>query len=138
MKSMLIDGLNSKKSVAKMANLLRKNGWIANHDGNVSLRLSCGSRFIATPTAISKCVIMPYDLVTVNIEGKFLNGRKKYFPSGICILFVIKLKTMLGLCYMLIHYMQQLFLQLEKVLINLFYLKWLYLWVKMFHLYHNA
>ena len=28
-------------------------GWVANHDGNVSVRLT-GSRFLITPTAVSK------------------------------------------------------------------------------------
>ncbi len=78
---MLFEGPCAQKSVSEAANLLHKNAWVANHDGNVSLRLSGEGRFLATPTAISKRIIKPQDLVTVNLEGRVLSGRKRLFSE---------------------------------------------------------
>ena len=71
--------MTSQQSVAEVARHLHAAGWVANHDGNVSLRLSDKKRFVATPTAMSKRLIEGHDLVTVDIEGKVLSGRRKLF-----------------------------------------------------------
>ncbi len=68
-----------QQAVAEVARYLHAAGWVANHDGNVSLRLSDGKRFLATPTALSKRVVEGHDTVTVDIEGKVLSGRRKIF-----------------------------------------------------------
>lgn len=68
-----------QRDVAEAARQLHAMGWVANHDGNVSARLSDGKRFLATPTATSKRVVDAHDIITVDIEGKILSGRKKLF-----------------------------------------------------------
>lgn len=69
------------RAVASYAQLLHKSGYVANHDGNVSCRMPDGKRFLATPTAMSKRLIEAHDLVTVDIEGKILAGRRKIFSE---------------------------------------------------------
>jgi L-fuculose-phosphate aldolase len=55
-------------------------GWVANHDGNVSLRLT-GKRFLITPTAYSKLDVDEASLIVVDEAGKVLEGRKKPFSE---------------------------------------------------------
>jgi L-fuculose-phosphate aldolase len=68
-----------QRDVAEYARLLHGAGWVANHDGNVSARAADQRRFFATPTAISKRLIDAHDVITVDIEGKVLTGRRKLF-----------------------------------------------------------
>lgn len=68
-----------QRDVAETARHLHGAGWVANHDGNVSARLADGKRFLATPTATSKRLVEAHDVITVDIEGKILSGRKKLF-----------------------------------------------------------
>lgn len=58
------------------ARRLHAAGWVANHDGNASVRLP-GDRVLITPTAISKRDTEDAGLVTVSLEGKVLEGRRK-------------------------------------------------------------
>lgn len=67
------------REVAAFARALHQAGWVANHDGNVSARASDGQRFFATPTALSKRLVQPEDIIVVDIEGKVLSGRRKLF-----------------------------------------------------------
>lgn len=55
-------------------------GWVANHDGNVSLRLT-GKRLLITPTAYSKLDVDEASLIIVDESGKVLEGRKKPFSE---------------------------------------------------------
>jgi L-fuculose-phosphate aldolase len=71
--------LPAQRDVAAYARRLHEAGWIANHDGNASLRASDGRRFYATPTATSKRLVEPVDVITVDIDGKVLAGRQKLF-----------------------------------------------------------
>jgi len=57
---------------------LHENGWVANHDGNVSVRLK-GGRFLITCTAVSKRDIDDASLLVVDAQGKVLEGRRKPF-----------------------------------------------------------
>lgn len=68
-----------QRDVAACARHLHAAGWVANHDGNVSVRLADGKRFLATPTATSKRLVDAHDVITVDIEGKLLSGRRKLF-----------------------------------------------------------
>ena len=68
-----------QQAVAEIARQLHTAGWVVNHDGNVSVRLGDGKRFIATPTAVSKRLVQGQDLITVDIAGKVLSGRGKLF-----------------------------------------------------------
>lgn len=68
-----------QQDVASFARLLATRGWVANHDGNVSAKASDGHRFFATPTATSKRLVNGDDVITVDLAGKVLAGRKKLF-----------------------------------------------------------
>lgn len=65
--------------VAHYAKLLAERGMVANHDGNASARASDGQRFFATPTATAKRLVSADDVITVDLGGKVLAGRKKLF-----------------------------------------------------------
>jgi L-fuculose-phosphate aldolase len=65
-------------AVARYARELHARGWVANHDGNISLRDDDG-RFIATPTAYSKRLVEVDDLLVVDRSGKMLRGRRRLF-----------------------------------------------------------
>ena len=55
-------------------------GWVANHDGNVSVRLT-GERFLITCTAISKADVDDAALLVVDAKGKVLEGRRRAFSE---------------------------------------------------------
>jgi L-fuculose-phosphate aldolase len=55
-------------------------GWVANHDGNISVRLT-GDRLLITPTAYSKWDVDEASLIIVDLAGKVLEGRKKPFSE---------------------------------------------------------
>ena len=59
---------------------LHENGWVANHDGNVSVRLN-GGRLLITPTAVSKRDVDDAMLLIVDMDGKVLEGRRKPFSE---------------------------------------------------------
>lgn len=68
-----------QQDVAAGARHLHAAGWVANHDGNVSARAADHKRFFATPTAVSKRLVNAADIVTVDLSGQILAGRKKLF-----------------------------------------------------------
>jgi L-fuculose-phosphate aldolase len=59
---------------------LHQMGWVANHDGNASVRLK-GNRYLITPTAYSKLDVDDASLLVVDEAGKVLEGRKKPFSE---------------------------------------------------------
>jgi L-fuculose-phosphate aldolase len=66
--------------VVAVSRRLHENGWVANHDGNVSVRLH-GGRLLITPTAYSKRDVDDASLIIVDMDGKVLEGRKKPFSE---------------------------------------------------------
>ena len=67
-----------RADVVATSQRMHANGWVANHDGNVSVRLK-GERFLITCTAVSKRDIEDASLLVVDGQGKVLEGRKKPF-----------------------------------------------------------
>ena len=59
---------------------LHQNGWVANHDGNITLKLG-DDRFLATPTAVSKGAVTRDMLIAVNGRGEVVSGRYKGFSE---------------------------------------------------------
>ncbi len=59
---------------------LHQMGWVANHDGNISVRLR-GDRLLITPTGYSKLDVDDQSLIIVDLDGKVLEGRKKPFSE---------------------------------------------------------
>lgn len=70
-----------QQAVAQWSARLHAAGWVANHDGNISVRASDGERYFATPTALSKATVAPHDVITVDIDGKVLSGRRRLFSE---------------------------------------------------------
>lgn len=67
-----------KHDVARYARRLHANGWVANHDGNVSVRLG-RDRFLCTPTAVSKADVDESMLLIVDGGGHVIEGTRKPF-----------------------------------------------------------
>ena len=58
-----------KQSLADYSHALHRQGWVANHDGNITHRSSDGERFLATPTATSKARVTPDSVLLVDTAG---------------------------------------------------------------------
>lgn len=69
---------SARAELARVAQALHARGWVANHDGNVSLRQD-GGRFLATPTATSKADVTERTLIEVDAGGKVVGGPGKPF-----------------------------------------------------------
>lgn len=69
-----------RAEVVAVSRRLHENGWVANHDGNVSVRLN-GKRLLITPTAYSKRDVDDGSLIIVDLSGKLLEGKKKPFSE---------------------------------------------------------
>lgn len=57
---------------------MHQQGWVANHDGNVTAKLA-DNRFLATPTATSKIDVDDRALLEVDADGKKIAGTSKIF-----------------------------------------------------------
>ncbi len=71
---------SAARSLVALCQDLHRNGWVANHDGNVSVRLADGTA-LASPTAVSKRDVRPEMLVTVDGEGKVVGGSRRVFSE---------------------------------------------------------
>src|SRR3982074_543092 len=69
-----------RSSLVAVAHRLHQNGWVANHDGNVSVRLK-GERLLITCSGISKRDIEDSCLLIVSLEGQVLEGRGRPFSE---------------------------------------------------------
>ena len=70
----------ARRELVAISRELHAREWVANHDGNVSLRLG-GGRFLITPTALSKRVIDEADLLIVDHTGRVLQGGRRPFSE---------------------------------------------------------
>lgn len=75
--------------VAAYSRRLHEAGWVANHDGNVTVRLG-PDRYLATPTSISKKAVERDALIVVDDEGKVVSGAGKPFGELELHLFVYR------------------------------------------------
>lgn len=69
-----------RSQLVEVSRRLHQNGWVANHDGNLSVRLK-GERLLITCTAVSKRDVDDGCLLLVDMAGKVLEGRKKPFSE---------------------------------------------------------
>jgi L-fuculose-phosphate aldolase len=67
------------KAVVDISQKLWAKGWVANHDGNMSVRYE--DVLLATPTAVSKGDIVPEMILTLDMEGNKLQGIGKPFSE---------------------------------------------------------
>jgi L-fuculose-phosphate aldolase len=70
-----------RHQIAEVARHLHARGWVANHDGNVTVR--DGSRYIATPTATSKRLISDRELIEVDGKGQVVGNGKVFGEIGL-------------------------------------------------------
>ncbi|MBI2375001.1 MAG: class II aldolase/adducin family protein [Deltaproteobacteria bacterium] len=70
-----------RREVSAYSLLLHERGWVANHDGNVSIRAASG--FLVTPTAVSKRKCPPDSIVSCDGEGKAVGKAKP--PSEVAL-----------------------------------------------------
>ena len=75
--AMLVEG-RAKSEIALYSQRLWSKGFVANHDGNVSARVS-EDRVVCTPTATSKVDIDERSLVVTDASGAQISGSKKPF-----------------------------------------------------------
>lgn len=73
-------GRGLRKEVVDTSRLLFERGWVANHDGNITVRLT-DNCFLATPTATSKGDVSDSLLIEVDRQGKRLSGTARPFSE---------------------------------------------------------
>ena len=71
-----------RQSIVHYLQAMDSKGWVANHDGNVSVRLA-GDRFLCTPTAMAKADIKAEDLIIISNDGKVVRGQKRLFSEWV-------------------------------------------------------
>ena len=65
-----------RQDIVDIGKLIYQKGWVAANDGNISVRLD-DQRVLCTPTAISKGMMRPDDLIICDYEGNKLEGRRE-------------------------------------------------------------
>src|SRR5579884_3536044 len=68
-------GQDPRQDLVSVCHRIYDKGWVAMNDGNVSIRLDEG-RILCTPTAISKGMVEPDDLIICDMSGKKIEGRR--------------------------------------------------------------
>jgi len=71
-----------RAQLADVSRQLHQRGWVANHDGNVSVRGE-GGRFVATPTATSKRLVTERNLIEVDAKGVVVGAGKAFGEIGL-------------------------------------------------------
>lgn len=66
-------------AIVEICQKLDRKGWVANHDGNVTLRFE--GNLLATPTAVGKADIVAEMILDLDMEGKKLQGIGKPFSE---------------------------------------------------------
>jgi L-fuculose-phosphate aldolase len=69
-----------KAEIAAISRQLHQMGFVANHDGNVSVRLE-NDLLACTPTAVSKRLIQEDDIITVDLKGQKVSGTGRPFSE---------------------------------------------------------
>lgn len=75
-----MNSVQARKAIVNICKLIHEKGWVANHDGNVTVRIGF-DRFLATPTAVSKRVITEDMLVVVDSGGNKISGALRPFSE---------------------------------------------------------
>lgn len=72
----MADRAQLAREIVDASHALHARGWVANHDGNVSVRLSA-DRLMVTPTAISKADATEGGLAVTDMSGKPAEGDRR-------------------------------------------------------------
>jgi L-fuculose-phosphate aldolase len=70
-----------RAQLAEISQHLHARGWVANHDGNVTVR--DGARYLATPTATSKRLVTDRDILELDTKGKVVGSGKVFGEIGL-------------------------------------------------------
>jgi L-fuculose-phosphate aldolase len=62
-----------KEDIVRICHLLHRKNYLAATDGNVSVRL--GDRVLVTPSGVHKGLMEAYQILTVDLEGRLLQGE---------------------------------------------------------------
>jgi L-fuculose-phosphate aldolase len=68
-----------KLAIAKYSQKLDQKGYVANHDGNITVKVEDG--LLATPTSEAKAEITPEMVIKLDYEGKKIEGIGKPFSE---------------------------------------------------------
>jgi L-fuculose-phosphate aldolase len=71
---------SQRAAVIAVSHLLAERGWVANHDGNVTVRVA-SDRFLATPTATHKRLVSDKNLIEVDGTGRRITGTARPFSE---------------------------------------------------------
>jgi L-fuculose-phosphate aldolase len=69
-----------RQEMAALSRRVWERGWVANHDGNLSVRLRQG-RLLCTPTGVSKADVTAESLLVVDESGRVLQGSLRPFSE---------------------------------------------------------
>ena len=69
-----------REQLLSVSHAIHRYGWVANHDGNVTVRAG-EDRYLATPTSVSKGDVRDEMLIVVNGEGKVVQGTYRPFSE---------------------------------------------------------
>ena len=70
----------AKAEIIRFSHKIAAREWVANHDGNLSVRLDA-DRFLLTPTGMHKGELTHADLIVVDRAGAVLEGTRKPFSE---------------------------------------------------------
>jgi len=65
----------SRREMSAFGKMIYERGYVAATDGNLSVRLD-ENRILSTPTAMSKGMMRPSDMVIVDMEGRLIKGKR--------------------------------------------------------------
>ncbi len=71
---------DKRETILHYSRLVYEKGWVANHEGNLSVRLG-PNQYLITPTSFSKADIEERDLVVVDSEGNVVRGFRRRFSE---------------------------------------------------------
>jgi len=69
-----------KKQIVDVCHEMNRRQFVANHDGNVSVRIS-EDRYLVTPTSLAKRSVRESDILLIDSEGKVHEGNHKVFSE---------------------------------------------------------
>jgi L-fuculose-phosphate aldolase len=84
-----------RDEIIRFGELLHRTGLVAATDGNLSVRLADGT-FLCTPTAMSKGLMKPEDLVIVDAHGRKVSGKRNVSSEIAMHLFIYRNRPDVG------------------------------------------
>ena len=64
-----------RHKIIRVGRLMFEKGWVAANDGNITIRLD-EDRILATPSGVSKGMMLPEDLIVCDMEGRRIAGNR--------------------------------------------------------------